>query len=564
MNYPSWEVPIIGSGWVIGGIAIIHVLISHFAVGGGLYLPMAERKMLRQGLTEWGPVLRGHSKFFLILTGVFGASTGVAIWFAIGLASPEATSTLIHNFVFGWAMEWVFFLLELTTAAVYYYTWGRIDDKLHVFVGWVYAGMSLATLVIINGILTFMLTPGSAWLEVAGTGQEASRFWQAFFNPTYWPSLGLRTLICITLAGVWALVTASRIDGFENPRLKASVIQWSAKWLVPAYLLIPVFFWWYLEMVPDAQQALLQLGMATIGQGVFTQVTRAALVTCMSSATIGAIVYFLAYRNPRDFTFGHACAVLFLALAATASTEQAREMLRKPYVVVNHMYSNGIRVKKDVDRFNQEGYLASTIWARQEERDAWARMDAQPPAETPVVGQAAPAANIETPGLKAQEAIDHAAKLARGELMMRGQCMACHTVDGYRSLRRLLAGRDRESVGSILTMLHEYKEDSHYRKFMPPLVGTPQEVEALGDYLAEKVVLPPPADGNVAVASASGPGSSAAPAPAAAPGAETPASTPVAPAAPATVPASAPAEPTAAPAPVPAEPAPTPAPAPAP
>lgn len=39
--------------------------------------------------------------------------------------------------------------------------------------------------VIINGILTFMLTPGDAWLAVAGTGQEASRFWHAFFNPTY-------------------------------------------------------------------------------------------------------------------------------------------------------------------------------------------------------------------------------------------------------------------------------------------------------------------------------------------------------------------------------------------
>jgi hypothetical protein len=39
----------------------------------------------------------------------------VGIWFAIGLTHPEATSTLIHNFVFGWAMEWVFFLVELTT-----------------------------------------------------------------------------------------------------------------------------------------------------------------------------------------------------------------------------------------------------------------------------------------------------------------------------------------------------------------------------------------------------------------------------------------------------------------
>ena len=49
MNYPFWDIPYLGSGWVIGIIAIFHVMISQFAVGGGLYLPLAERKALREG-----------------------------------------------------------------------------------------------------------------------------------------------------------------------------------------------------------------------------------------------------------------------------------------------------------------------------------------------------------------------------------------------------------------------------------------------------------------------------------------------------------------------------------
>jgi mono/diheme cytochrome c family protein len=68
--------------------------------------------------------------------------------------------------------------------------------------------------------------------------------------------------------------------------------------------------------------------------------------------------------------------------------------------------------------------------------------------------------------------------------MFRGQCMSCHTADAYRSMKRLLAGRNREAIGSLLTMLHEPKPDSPYRAFMPPLVGTPDEIQALGDYLA--------------------------------------------------------------------------------
>jgi len=43
---------------------------------------------------------------------VVGAVTGVGIWFTIGLIAPEATSNLIHTFVWVWAIEWVFFLVE--------------------------------------------------------------------------------------------------------------------------------------------------------------------------------------------------------------------------------------------------------------------------------------------------------------------------------------------------------------------------------------------------------------------------------------------------------------------
>ena len=476
MNYPLWDVPVIGGMWVIGGIAIIHVMISHFAIGGGFYLPMAERKALREGRDDWMEVIQKHAKFFLVLTAAFGTVTGVGIWFSIGLVNPEGTSTLIHNFVFGWAIEYTFFLIEVTAAAVYYYTWGRVSNRMHLTIGWIYAGSAWLSLVIINGILTFMLTPGQSWLEVAGTGNEASRFWQAFFNPTYFPSLMLRTLVCISLAGVWAFVTASRIDSYAQPRLKTEVLRWSVKWLVPSFVLLPFFFAWYLAMVPEKHLNLLELGISTIGQGTFTQVTRAALVTVMTSATIAAIAYLFAWRHPLDFKFGHACALLFLALAATGATEYAREMLRKPYVVGDHMFSNGVR-KHDIERYNRDGYLTHSPWAR--------------PGEKVALTPAAAA------GPEAE-----AAHLGRGWVMFRGQCMACHTIDGYRSMRRLLADRDRAAIGSILTMLHEYKEDSIYRAYMPPLVGLPDEVNALGDYLA--TLTPKPKTAETAVADAQG------------------------------------------------------------
>ena len=48
MNYPVWDVPHLGSGLVIALIAIFHIMIAHFAVGGGLFLPLAEAMALRR------------------------------------------------------------------------------------------------------------------------------------------------------------------------------------------------------------------------------------------------------------------------------------------------------------------------------------------------------------------------------------------------------------------------------------------------------------------------------------------------------------------------------------
>ncbi|MGA2833549.1 MAG: cytochrome ubiquinol oxidase subunit I [Terracidiphilus sp.] len=475
MNYPFWDIPILGSGWVIGIIAIFHVMISQFAVGGGLYLPLAERKAMRMPAgplrDAWLTQLAVYSKFFLVLTAVFGTVSGVGIWFAIGLTHPEATSTLIHNFVFGWAMEWVFFLVELTTIAVYYSTWGKIDSKLHLKVGWVYAGASAFTLIIINGILTFMLTPGDTWLAVAGTGHEASKFWYAFFNPTYWPSLFLRTCVCCALAGIWALITASRIDGDKQPELKTTLVKWSVKWLVPSFVATPFILIWYLWMVPESQRALLTLGIGTIGSGTFSVVTRIALLIIITSATIVGVAYFLAYRNPRDFNLSHAIALLLLALMATGAGEYSREMLRKPYVIGRWMFSNGVRVPY-VSRFNQEGYLAHSMWVWQDPRPMF--LD-----------------NIETPG--EDKMSDLPTSYSRGEAIFRGECGSCHTLNGYRPLAKLLAGRDQANIHSFITMLHDYKADSPYHRFMPPMVGTKQDIDDLTNFLNVQVNPPAPA-----------------------------------------------------------------------
>ena len=270
-----------------------------------------------------------------------------------------------------------------------------------------------------------MLTPGDSWLAVAGTGQEASRFWQAFFNPTYWPNLFMRTA-GLHLAG--RHLGAGHVQPHRRRQAAATEDRsWCAGapsgWF-PSFVLLPAAAG--LVSVAGAGVAARAAALWACrpsAPGAFTQVTRTALVIVMTSATIVGVVYFLAWRSPLDFSFPHAVRRLCSALVATASGEYGREMLRKPYVIGRHMFSNGVRV----------GDVAAVQRGRLPRAFPVARTGDTPP-------------------------------LARGEAMFRGQCMACHTVDGYRLDEDGSCGRNREAIGNLLAMLHDYKPDSPYRR----------------------------------------------------------------------------------------------------
>ena len=45
---------------------------------------------------------------------------------------PAATSSLIHNFVWGWAAEWGFFILEVATALLYSPSWDPLRPRTHL------------------------------------------------------------------------------------------------------------------------------------------------------------------------------------------------------------------------------------------------------------------------------------------------------------------------------------------------------------------------------------------------------------------------------------------------
>ncbi len=436
MNYPIWVVPYLGGPWIIGIISIIHVFISHFAVGGGIFLALAEELAYRRKDERIYDFLKMHSRFFVLITTVAGAVTGVGIWFSISLVSPDGLASLIQSFTLAWAEEYLFFVAELATAFAYYYTWNKISKENHLLLARLYMIFSIFTLVIINGILTFMLTPGQ-WLQT-------HNWIHGVFNPTYFPSLTIRILIMMAIAGMYALVTSSRI---KDPEFRIYMVRYCAKWLLPVFLLGPIASFWFFTQLPPATINTILTGIQTSGVGNFSILARAMYLSLVLSGTIILFAFFGPYLNPKGFTFRIAILFMLCGLAATGTTEWMRELLRKPFVVYNYLYSNGIH-KDDVETIQKVGFLEKGRWAK---------------------------------GLSAAKT----SECEKGEIVFRYQCMACHTVSGYRSMKSLLGSRDEEALKSFLAMLKDPdKSKNPYAGIMPPLAANDEEMRLLAKYLA--------------------------------------------------------------------------------
>jgi mono/diheme cytochrome c family protein len=421
MNYPVWFVPTFGGGLLIALVAIVHVFVSHFAVGGGLYLVMAERKAIREKSHVIMDFVRKHTKFFMLLTMVFGGLTGVAIWFVISLIHPAATSLLIHTFVFGWAAEWVFFLVEIVALFVYFYTFGKMDDRTHQIIGWIYFGAAWMSLFLITGIIDFMLTPG-AWLS-------NNDFWSGFFNPTFWPSLFFRSFICFMLAGCYGLLSATFL---EDTQTRHKMIRYSGIWALLSLILSVPAGWWYIAVLPDKARGL-------VG-GASPTISRAATAGAFSLAVLAGLVITLIMLTPQSRVRGLAVIVMIAAMGYMGAFEWTREAARRPYVINEVMYSNGI-LKKEVERINQEGFLKNAKWVQNKEVTESNQIDA-------------------------------------GRELFLHQCFACHTLGGFNN--DILGRTKNMSYGAMrkyLVTIHEK------RYFMPPFVGNEAELKALAAYL---------------------------------------------------------------------------------
>jgi cytochrome d ubiquinol oxidase subunit I len=379
MDYPVWDLTI-GGGMLMAIVAVSHVIVAHFAVGGGLVIAVTETLSIRKKDPAMRDLAKNSSLMLILVSTVFGAISGVGIWVVAGLISPGAISALIHNYLWGWAIEWVFFIVEIVAALIYWATWGKISKAAHAMIGWIYFIAAYMSLVIINGIITFQLTPGG-WLS-------SQAFWDGFFNPTYWPSLALRTGIAMLMAAVFMVFVAAR--SAEGGRL----VRYLGIWLVAGSLVSYAGYRWWEAQLHGTAKALF-LGEAPLLEQLAS--TRSLTLWALTVTLLLGIAFFVAApKTLRAMVPGIVVAVA--AFTFFGGYERVREGVRKPFLIHSHMFSNGLLIE-DIERLNTEGLAAHAGWVTLDGTDD---------------------------------------QVAFGRRIFLAQCAACHTRDGYQAIRTAL------------------------------------------------------------------------------------------------------------------------------
>ena len=342
----------------------------------------------------------------------------------------------------------MFFILEVATALAYYATWDKVRPRTHLLLIWLYFFAAYMSLVVIQGIISFMLTPGR-WVETRS-------FWDGFLNPTYLPGPGAANRDLPAPGRRLHDVRGAAREGRRRAR-RAWCGCWRVFQVVGVLLAYGGYRWW------EGVAAGLGAGALPRRRAADRGARRDAPLPALGAGRSTWCSCCSRWLLPRAQRWPLAAVALLAAFAFFGGYERLREGSRKPFVIRDYMFSNG----------------------------CWSARSATSTSAESCQGDAGPRARAtDTPE-------------SRGRAVFRAQCASCHTVDGYLSIRDaggagrsgdLIAGDSDYPAGGGRTSMRQASTSTRGTSpptqldypFMPPFVGTDEELEALVAYLVPR------------------------------------------------------------------------------
>jgi cytochrome bd-type quinol oxidase subunit 1 len=186
MSQPSIQFPVLGAKWAIGFTGMFHLAVGALAIGFAFIVTVLQIVAYRRKDRRYDLLAKRVQLMHVCIYNI-GTIVAIGLVFALSGLFPQFWSQLfVHLF---WTLiveEFLFFLLA-TTLTFHYFFWDHLwgHKKLHIFMGALLNPLFLLQFYLINGIGSFMLTPGfqKAKADLAA-GVQGWDF-KAFYNPSF-------------------------------------------------------------------------------------------------------------------------------------------------------------------------------------------------------------------------------------------------------------------------------------------------------------------------------------------------------------------------------------------
>src|SRR5208282_1037695 len=202
-------------------------------------------------------------------------------------------------------------------------------------------------------------------------------------------SLCIRTAMAACLAGIFGLVTAM----WQPSAVRERVVRWAGWWLALGIASLLPLSRWYFHDFPSYSRAYFN--------GMYVGVHHALLgaAVCAGVALILTVLFALLW--PKMMNPVVVAVLLVAGISVMASGEYLREFSRYPYVINGYIYAHDVRVAQ-MAGIAANGVAKTSPWVEASARDPH----------------------------------------AYGRELFAMECGSCHSVDGYRAMRKFTRGWD--------------------------------------------------------------------------------------------------------------------------
>lgn len=178
-----------GAKWIIGFLGIFHTAVGALAIGFAFIVTILQiigyiRKDNRYDL------LAKRVQLWHVCIYNIGTINAIGLVFALSGLFPQFWSQIFTQFFWTMMIEELLFFMLATTLTLHYFFWDTMwgHKKLHIFMGALLTPMFFLQFFIINGMSSYMMTPGVAEGQVSlWSGTAGILGWDklAFYNPSF-------------------------------------------------------------------------------------------------------------------------------------------------------------------------------------------------------------------------------------------------------------------------------------------------------------------------------------------------------------------------------------------